>query len=156
MARIPTPRPSSPTSHPPLSSRLPGAAGVTGALPLVVALAGLGLSLSPPSMDPGWPILGALALGAGAYWLGRDAGSARPDPGARARVSQLERALLSLTWLGRHDGEARLPDGPEPGAQGKPDGAPPRKRGRVRGPLLRGAATGPGPALDDPLPGEPA
>lgn len=124
-------------------------------IPLAIALTGVGLILGPGYDLPAWaPFAGAITLGAGAYWLGLRHGQAAPDPAARGRVTQLERALLQFSLLLGNDGLAGRADrgGAEP--QREQPGRAPSERdtaGRTdhHGPTLEGAR-----GLDDPLPGE--
>ena len=123
--------------------------------PLAVALVGVGLILGVGLDLPLWaPFAGTIILGIGAYWLGRSHGEAAPDPAARGRVSQLERALLQFAVLLGNDGLAandqRRSEEPQPSQPREPAGQP-VEAGRADhdGSTIAGAA-----AFDDPLPGE--
>lgn len=122
-------------------------------LPLALALLGVGLIGGFGLELPAWaPLAGALLLGVGAYVLGRVHGQAAPDPSARGRVTQLERALLQFAVLLGNDGLTRAPVGRASGAPGAQPGfdavvAGPTGRTDLDGPTIEDR-------LDDPLPGE--
>jgi hypothetical protein len=123
-------------------------------VPLAVALAGFGLVTGVvPVAGPWAPLAGAVALGVGAYLLGRSHGQANPDPSARGRVSQLEQALLQLAVVLGNDGLARRVERSrrqEAPAEPRSDAG---ERGGARPADHDGPAAGPR-SLDDPLPGE--
>lgn len=114
MARIGTSRDK--PKAPPVGRQL---APVSETVWMVGLVGGLVVAIGAPD-EASWLVRGAAVVVAVVcgYGLGRAHGQARPDPAARGRVSQLERAFTQLALLAGYDGLARRPDGSRTAAAG--------------------------------------
>ncbi len=129
-----------------------------GWLPLAVAIAGLGLLLTPDDASWALRVAGAALLAGGSFWLGQDR---QHDPADRSRIVQLEQQLMRIGILDRDldlrrdVAQALGPRGSRPlapAAQHGADGG--AHRGGAGASQLRAVPDGGQPDLDAPLPGE--